>query len=362
MTQWFKNSVASISSDSIEKARYHQSLLTKPPGALGRLEIIAEQFSGWQGTQHPVLDHINIAVFAGDHGVCQQGVSAFPQAVTEQMVINFLEGGAAISVLSTELGANFSVINMGIVSPLSADYHQHPHLINYDVAAGTADFSSKPAMTEEQVAKSLIAGQKYVDSLPITHLFIGGEMGIGNTTSASAIYAAMLSLTAEEVTGPGTGVSGESLLRKQQVIEKALLLHQDYLKDPYQVLRCLGGLEIAGLVGAYIAAAQRGIPILVDGFICTAAALIATGLNAGVSDWLLYSHQSAEPAHKLALQRLNVEPLLSLDMRLGEGSGAALALPILRCALALHNRMSTFQQAGVTNKQEAIDEVNDYDD
>lgn len=348
MTIWFENAVQAIDTASAQAATAYQATLTKPLGSLGRLERIAEQFAGWQASVNPVVDNINIAVFAGDHGVCQQGVSAFPQAVTSQMVTNFLDGGAAISVLSRELKAHLQIINMGIATALPEAYQYHQQWVDCAIAPGTKDFSMETAMTQEQLELALAAGQAYVSSLKNTHLFVGGEMGIGNTSAASAIYASLLSLSPERVVGPGTGVDEKGLARKQDVIKRALRLHSQYLGNPYEVLRCLGGFEIAGLVGAYIACAQIGIPVLVDGFICTAAALIATRLNPGVQDWLLFSHQSAEPAHGLALKEMAVSPLLQLDMRLGEGSGATVAAFIIKSALALHNQMATFEQAGVS--------------
>jgi nicotinate-nucleotide--dimethylbenzimidazole phosphoribosyltransferase len=337
-----------IDATSMAAARQHQGILTKPSGSLGRLEIIAEQFAGWQSSPHPVLDSVKVVVFAGDHGVCQQQVSAFPQAVTTQMVVNFLEGGAAISVLSNSIGADLVVCNMGTVTPLPAAYLTHPRLVQRQIAAGTADFSQQAAMTEEQVKAALAAGKAMAESVD-SQLFIGGEMGIGNTTSASAIYAALLSLSPEAVVGSGTGIDAAGIQRKQSVIATALSLHKGNLNDPYQVLRCVGGLEIAALVGSYITCAQRGVPVLVDGFICTAAALVAVRINPSVQQWLLFSHQSAEFAHASALESLGVEPLLNLGLRLGEGSGAALAVPMLRSALDLHNQMATFVQAGVSS-------------
>ncbi len=347
MKQWFEKPVQTIDHQHIENARRHQSTLTKPIGSLGRLEEIAEVFCGWQSKISPRIEKVCVAVFAADHGVCQQGVSAFPQTVTTQMIANFLEGGAAISVLSRELDADFSVINVGTATPLPDGYTSHKQLINAGIAPGTADFSTEAAMTNEQLEKALRLGQEQVENIE-TNLFIGGEMGIGNTTSASAIYAALLPLPPEHAVGPGTGVDSRGLLRKQEVIAQSLDLHRQFLNDPYQVLRCLGGLEIAALVGSYIACAQKGVPVLVDGFICTAAALLAVELNPGVRDWLLFSHQSAEPAHHLALEKLNAKPLLQLEMRLGEGSGAAVAVPLLNAALVLHNKMATFSQAGVS--------------
>jgi nicotinate-nucleotide--dimethylbenzimidazole phosphoribosyltransferase len=355
MSKWIFEAAKPIDYKAVELAKKHQQKLTKPLGSLGCLEILAEKFAGWQSTLHPVLDQIHVGVFAADHGVCQQNISAFPQEVTVQMIANFLEGGAAISVLSKQLGASLTVCHLGTVANLPEKYNKHPQLIMNSIAAGTADFSKQEAMTEDQLKKALAAGRELVEQKTSTckestplHLFIGGEMGIGNTSSASAIYAAQLDLVAAEVVGPGTGIDQDGLLRKQRVIEAALELHHGHLADSYATLRCLGGFEIAALVGSYIYCAQVGIPVLVDGFICTAAALIAVKLNSSVKDWLLFSHHSAEPAHGLALDALSANVLLDLGLRLGEGSGAALAVPLLQSALALHNNMATFEQAGVS--------------
>jgi nicotinate-nucleotide--dimethylbenzimidazole phosphoribosyltransferase len=347
---WIKETAKKINHDSIVAAKQHQSILTKPMGSLGRLEQLAEQFAGWQGVTHPRLEKINVVVFAGDHGVCQQQVSAFPQAVTTQMMMNFLNGGAAISVLAQAIGADFTVCNLGTVSPLPEEFLDHPRLIQKNITAGTADFSQGAAMSNEELIAALNSGRDMVETID-TDLFIGGEMGIGNTTSASAIYSALLAMSPKQVVGAGTGVDEAGMERKQQVISTALALHQSQLNDPYQVLRCLGGLEIAALVGSYIRCAQKGIPVLVDGFICTAAALLACRLNPSVQRWLLYSHQSAEAAHGIALHALAAEPLLQLGLRLGEGSGAAVAVPIIQAALNLHNQMATFTQAGVSTRE-----------
>jgi nicotinate-nucleotide--dimethylbenzimidazole phosphoribosyltransferase len=346
-----KKSAKKIDQKSLIEAQRYQSTLTKPVGSLGRLETLAEKFAGWQGTAHPTLQTISVKVFAGDHGVCQQQVSAFPQAVTTQMIVNFLAGGAAISVLSQHVGAEFSVCHLGTVTDIPDAYICHPQLQQYNIARGTADLSQQAAMTEHELQAAILVGYNVAESLD-TQLFIGGEMGIGNTTSASAIYAALLGLSPEAVVGAGTGVDAKGIQRKQQVIATALALHHAQLNSPYQVLRCLGGLEIAALVGCYIRCAQKGIPVLVDGVICTAAALVAIKINPSVQDWFLFSHQSAEPAHQLALQSLNEKPLLDLSMRLGEGSGAMVAVPLLQMALQLHNTMATFSQAGVSASEE----------
>lgn len=315
------------------EAEARQAVLTKPAGSLGRLETVACDFAAWQGTALPTLDAVTIRIFAADHGVAATGVSAYPQAVTQQMVFNFEAGGAAISVLADEIGADFGVVNLGTVEPTGDMTHW--------LAAGTADFTREPAMTHDQLAGALTSGATQASG----QLFIGGEMGIGNTTSASAIIAALVELDPAAAVGPGTGVDGEALRHKISVVSAGLERHP--AREPLDVLRCLGGFEIAALTGAYIAAAQRGIPSLVDGFICTAAALVACRINPTVRPWLMFGHRSAEPGHAAVLADLAAEPLLDLGLRLGEGSGAALAVSLLRSALALHSGMATFEQAAV---------------
>ena len=342
---WYEHAATSPDSASLLAAQAHQSILTKPSGALGVLETVAEQFAAWQGKVNPQLDNVAVRIFAGDHGVCAQGVSAFPQEVTVQMIANFCAGGAAISVLSAEAGADLSVINMGVANPLMSS----DGVIDVQLMAGTHDFTEQPAMTMDIVFSAMAAGAAQVPSN--AQLCIGGEMGIGNTTSASAIYCALLSVDPVITVGPGAGVDERGVHKKQAVIAKALALHSAHLDNPLAILRCLGGLEIAALTGFYIASAQAGIPALVDGSISTAAALLACRINPSVRAWLLFAHESAEPAHKIALNVLDATPLLNLGMRLGEGSGAALAVGLLRSALALHNNMATFEQAGVSSAQ-----------
>lgn len=343
-SHWFYEPVKKLDGDALKKAEAHQASLTKPPGSLGELENIAIKFAAWQGRVKPELDRIGICVFAADHGICAKGISAFPQAVTVQMVANFVAGGAAISVLAKALNADFSVVNTGVAHPLLAD----DGVINAAVAAGTADFSEAAAMSPEQCLQALNTGKKQVVDTD-WQLFIGGEMGIGNTTSATALYCALLGLSSRKAAGPGTGISSQGITLKAQLINDALERHVNKGTTALQVLQTMGGFEIAALVGAYIACAQQGIPVLVDGFICTAAALIAIKLNPDVQKWMLFAHKSAEPAHIQALDYLNVRPLLDLSMRLGEGSGAAVALPIVKSALQLHNHMATFTQANVSN-------------
>jgi len=341
-TEWYLNPAKSISQPDVDRARSRQLRLTKPPGSLGRLEDIAVSFCGWQTSQNPECENIQVVVFAADHGVCQQGVSAFPQKVTSQMVQNFTGGGAAISVLAKQLKADFNVVNLGLINGIK----DCSKLINTPLMPGTKDFTLEPAMPRDTLVKALEIGRNTVNSR--TQLFIGGDMGIGNTTSASAIYSAVLKQPPENTVGPGTGVDKSGMSIKRSALYRAFNLHQENLDGPMNVLQRVGGLEIAGLVGAYIACAQAGVPILVDGFITTAAALLTVQINPSSKDWMIFAHKSAEPAHALALESLNVTPLLDLGMRLGEGSGAAVAAPLVLSALELHNNMATFDNAGVS--------------
>ncbi len=344
MTSWYQTEITPPCEKSRQAARSHQATLTKPPGSLGRLEDIAEQFAAWQGQVKPQLSNIAVRVFAADHGISAQGVSAFPAEVTVQMVQNFLAGGAAISVLANQINADFAVVNMGCFS----DIAPAPRLLNVNIAPGTADFSKTAAMTESQMFTCLDAGKAQADQCE-AQLFIGGEMGIANTTSAAAILAALTGLRASEVVGRGTGVSDAGLAHKTRVIEDALTRHGALLNHWQGVLQAVGGYEIVALAGAYIRCAQRGMPCLIDGFIATVAALVASKINAGVTPWLLAAHRSAEAGHGKALDALGLQPLLSLHMRLGEGSGAAAAVPIIQSALHLHNTMATFAEAGVAD-------------
>lgn len=326
-----------------ERARRRQRELTKPPGALGRLETLAETLCALQRRDRPRLDAVQITVFAADHGVVAEGVSAFPQAVTAEMVRNFARGGAAVSVLARTWGARLNVVNLGTVEPLEP----LPGVVDARIAAGTANLAAAPAMTDAQCAAAMTAGREAVRSGDTLDLFIGGEMGIGNTTAATAVACALLDLPARALTGPGTGLDAAGVSHKASVIERALARHGGDL-SPWAVLCNLGGLELAGLAGAYLTCAEYGIPCLIDGFIATSAALAAVRLNPGLRPWLLFAHGSAEPGHHRLLTALEATPLIDLGLRLGEGSGAAIALPLLKAALALHNGMATFTEAGVS--------------
>lgn len=342
---WLEHPPASPDGAAASAARKRQSQLTKPPGSLGRLEEVAVRLARLQGSTRPGAERIHIAVFAADHGVAAEGVSAFPQSVTAAMVRNFAAGGAAISVLAREIEASLEVINLGTVDDPGA----LPGVYDLRLAAGTGNFTTGPAMTREQLFRALNAGRHSAERarLEDSQLFIGGEMGIGNTTSATAIAAALLGRSAAELVGPGTGLDEAGVTHKAEVIDRALAFHAAHLGEPLEVLRRLGGFEIAGLAGAYIACAQMGLPVLVDGFIATAAALAAERLRPGAAEWFLLSHASAEPGHAALCEALGTTPLLELGMRLGEGSGAAVAVPLLRLACALHNEMATFEEAGI---------------
>ena len=338
---WLMHPIQHPDRVAAEEAARRQETLTKPPGSLGELETLAIRLAGLQRRSRPVVERITIAVFAGDHGVAANGVSAFPQAVTAEMVRNFARGGAAISVLARQLGATLEVIDLGTVGDTS-DVEGITHI---GLGAGAADFTVAPAMTTAQRDAALDAGRAAVGD---ADLFIGGEMGIGNTTAAAAVACALLQLPPSRLAGPGTGVDAEGVRRKAEIISKGLARHDIRPDAPFAALRCLGGFEIAALVGAYIAAGQRGVPVLVDGFISSVAALVAVRLRPELAPWLIYSHRSAEPGHALVLEALEAAPLLDLGMRLGEGSGAAVAVSLLRQACALHNEMATFAEAAVS--------------
>jgi nicotinate-nucleotide--dimethylbenzimidazole phosphoribosyltransferase len=346
VTTWLQKDAPSISAGATAQATARQSQLTKPPGSLGRLEEVALRLAGLQDTDRPVLDRLRIVVFAADHGVVQEQVSAYPQSVTLEMVRNFARGGAAISVLSKQLGACLEVVNVGTVQ----DIEEIPGVISQRVAPGTANFCHTAAMTSTQLEEALAVGRAAAMRAIAerAQLYIGGEMGIGNSTSASALSCALLGLPAEQLTGSGTGLDRDGVVRKILVIERALALHRSANVNPFDALRCLGGLEIAALVASYISCAQHRLPVLVDGFIAGVAALIAVRINPSVAPWFIYSHLSAEPAHAHVLQALNQTPLMALDMRLGEASGAAVVVPLLRLACALHNNMATFVEAQVS--------------
>ena len=310
---------------AVDGARARNGQLTKPPCALGRLEDLAIWYAGWRGTARPVLERPQILIFAGNHGVAARGVSAFPPDVTVQMVANFRAGGAAINQLARAFGATMAVHALELDRP-------------------TADFTTGPAMTEADVLAALNTGWNAVD--PEADLLVTGEMGIGNTTSAAAIALALYGGQAEDWVGRGTGVDDAGLARKAGVVADGVARHAS--RDPLEVLRCLGGREIAAMAGAMARARVLRIPLILDGFIACAAAAVLHATAPGALDHAVAGHRSAEGAHGALLARLGKEPLLSLSLRLGEGSGAATAIGILKAAVACHSGMATFAEAGVS--------------
>jgi nicotinate-nucleotide--dimethylbenzimidazole phosphoribosyltransferase len=347
---WISNPVKRLDDRVLTAALKRQAQLTKPTVSLGRLEELAVRLAAMQGNERPVLDRIRIVVFAGDHGIAEEGVSCFPQSVTTEMLRNFAAGGAAISVLARALGADQEVVDVGCAT----DPGPIDGVISQRAGNGTANFRKAPAMDERQLSYALTVGYNAAWRAAEAgyQLFIGGEMGIANTSSATALACALLGQPAALIVGPGTGLSREGVARKAAVIQEALALHGDMTNDPWKAMLCVGGYEIAALVGAYIRCAQLGVTVLVDGFIATTAALVANHMNAAVAPWLIYAHRPAEPGFQKIINALDTEPLLDLGMCLGEGSGAAMAVPVLRLALNLHNEMATFQQAAVCEQHD----------
>ncbi len=347
MTDWCFAPCREPDASAEAAARARQDQLTKPRGALGELEALAIRLAGLQGRAQPAIEQVAIALFAGDHGVVAEGVSAYPQAVTGQMLANFVAGGAAISVLARQLGARLEVIDLGLAHPV-----QLAGVRSLDLGPGTANFAVAPAMTAEQCAQALAAGREALQRAAAdgAQLFIGGEMGIGNTTAASALASQLLERAPADLAGRGTGLDDAGVQRKAAVLAPALALHGAHCHSPLETLRRLGGFEIAALAGSYLACAQQGVPALVDGFICSVAALVAVRLNPACQPWLLFGHRSAEAGHSAVLAALDARPLLDLGLRLGEGSGAALAVPLLQQACALHAGMATFAEAAVSER------------
>lgn len=321
--------------------------LTKPVGSLGRLESIAARLCAIQETLTPRAAPRRIVVFAADHGVTEEGVSAYPSTVTGQMVGNFLRGGAAVNVLSRIAGCDVSVVDVGVATAIDITGHEAAFVARR-VRPGTGNMTRGPAMSDEECASALAVGLDVAEQAASEGvvLIACGEMGIGNTTAASAITAAMLGLAAAEVTGVGAGIDATMLARKVGVVTRALEANQPG-GDPLAVLGAVGGLEIAAMVGAYLGAARHRIAIVGDGFIATAAAVVAAALCPAFLDYWFAGHRSSEPGHAYQLEFLRQRPLLDLEMRLGEGTGAALAIPIIAAAAAVMNEMATFDSAGV---------------
>jgi nicotinate-nucleotide--dimethylbenzimidazole phosphoribosyltransferase len=347
LPDWVYQKCQDISVAHREAASHRQSELTKPAGALGRLEAVAIELAGLQHTERPRAARVPIIVFAGDHGVAAQGVSAYPQAVTIAMMANFAAGGAAISVLARQLGSRLEVVDAGTLAEAPM-----PGIVSDKPRRSTRDFSREPALDASDLAFAFDCGKRAVARAAASEpdLLILGEMGIGNTTSAAAIASALLKTGAEAVTGRGTGLDAAGRERKARLIDAAIVRHAISGAAPEQIMCSVGGLEIAAIAGAIITAAQGRTPVLVDGFIVSVAALAAVRLNPSCRPYLIFAHRSSEQGHRRVLEALEARPLLDLDLRLGEGSGAALALPILRLACALHGQMATFAEAAVPDR------------
>lgn len=337
-----------LDQEAMTSARTRQDLLTKPQGSLGRLEDLSVQMAGITGQVRPHIEHKVVAVMAGDHGVVAEGVSAFPQEVTPQMVLNFLYGGAAINVLSKHVGARVVIVDMGVASPMDA----HPQLISRKVALGTGNIAQGPAMMRAQAVESILSGVEIVEAEIAQGLDIlaTGDMGIGNTTPSAAIACVVTGKSASEIVGRGTGVDDEGLYRKILAVEDALMINQPDLKDGLDILAKVGGFEIGGLAGAILGAAANRRPVVIDGFISTAAAIIAATIAPQVKDYLIAAHCSQELGHRLMMEWLGVEPLLDMRMRLGEGTGAALAMSLVEASCKVLDEMATFDEAGVSEK------------
>lgn len=351
MRDWMveAQSVAELDSSWKEKARRRLKEQTRPEGSLGLLEDLVERFVAIQKRERPGADRKRILIFAADHGVAEEGVSLFPREVTRAMVLNFLNGGATINALARHIGAEVLVIDVGV----DADFENDPRMIHAKIAGGTKNMTREAAMTRAELEQALAVGWDLVhqaknDGIELLGL---GEMGIGNTTAASAVIAALLKCPVDLVTDRGTGLGDPALAHKIEVIQKAHARHSKFLSDPLSVLQCVGGFEIAGMTGAILAASRLGLPVVIDGWIVSAAALAAVRMNSLITDYLFFAHQSRERGHRLLLEALNARPVLDLSLRLGEASGAALTMGLLAAGVRIYNEVATFAEAGVANKK-----------
>jgi nicotinate-nucleotide--dimethylbenzimidazole phosphoribosyltransferase len=337
-----------IDPDLLKQAQARLDNKTKPLGSLGRLEEFARRFVAITGTLDPDTEKKVIFTFAADHGVVEEGVSAYPKEVTPQMVFNFLRGGAGINVLARHGGVDVRVVDMGV----DFDFGALPGLIDRKVARGTRNFAAGPAMTRQEAIAALEAGIALANGCRDEGVAMAGtgEMGIGNTTAASTIIAAVSGMPVEQVTSRGTGINDAALANKIRVIEKGLAINKPDPTDPLDVLTKVGGLEIAGIAGLIIGCAANRIPVVVDGFISTAGAVIAAGMHPSIREYLFAAHESVEIGHRFMLDRLGAEPILDLKMRLGEGTGAALAMGLIEAGVKILKEMATFGEAGVSEQ------------
>lgn len=331
-----------------ERAQQRLDNLTKPPGSLGRLEEFARRLVAIYNTEMPEIPQKVVFTFAGDHGVAEEGVSAFPQEVTAQMVLNFINGGAGINVLARHAGADVVVIDIGV----NFDFDDLEGLVKRKVVHGTKNIAIGPAMTRDEAVRCIEVGMELAREYANKgyRLFATGEMGIANTTPSSAIAAVITGKTAEEVTGKGTGIGEIALNNKVRVIAKAISINRPDPRDGLDVLAKIGGAEIGGIAGLCLGAAEKGIPVVTDGFISTAGALIAYTLNPDVADYLFAAHTSVEKGHQAMLAHMKLRPILNLDLRLGEGTGAALAMTVIDAGLKIYREMATYSEAGISDQ------------
>ena len=338
-----------LDKEAMEAARARQNQLTKPRGSLGRLEEIGVHMAGITGSAKPVIRNKVITTMAGDHGVVAEGVSAYPSEVTAQMVLNFLHGGAAINVLGSQLGARVVVADLGV----KAEFNAHPRLVNKKIARGTGNIAREPAMSSPQARQALEAGIAIVDNEARQGLdiLVPGDMGIGNTTPSAAIAAVFTGAEPDQVVGRGTGVDDRGMQRKRAAVQSALEVNQPDPENGLDVLAKVGGFEIGGLTGAILRAASLRVPVVIDGYISTAAAMLAVSLAPETRHYLFSAHRSQELGHQLMLDWLELDPLLDLNLRLGEGTGAALAVHLIEAACRIQSDMATFQEAGVSDKE-----------
>jgi nicotinate-nucleotide--dimethylbenzimidazole phosphoribosyltransferase len=341
--------IQGLNETTMAAAKARQDTLTKPPGSLGRLEELSIQLAGIAGKEIPTIKDKVIITMAGDHGVVAEGVSAFPQEVTPQMVLNFLHGGAAINVLARHVGARITIVDMGV----AADMQPHPLLVVKKIAHGTANMTKGPAMTREQAEQAILAGVEVVEAEIAKGLDIvgTGDMGIGNTTPSAAIAATLTGIEPAKLAGRGTGVDDAGLKRKIDAIERALAVNQPDPKDGLDVLAKVGGFEIGGLAGVILGAAAHRKPVMMDGFISTAAAMIAVTIAPAARPYLISAHRSQEYGHSQMVEWLGLKPLVDLDFRLGEGTGAALGISFAEAACKILAEMATFAEAGVSDKE-----------
>ena len=342
-----ENVIVNMDSSLEKEIINHLNDLTKPQGSLGLLETLALKYCLCRNEINASIDHLEVYTFAGDHGIKEEKISPFPQEVTQQMVLNMAEGGAAVSVMCNKSGYDYKVVDMGV----HGIFPEIPNLIKCKVREGTRNFSKEPAMTDSECNGAFESGYDigYASSADLVGM---GEMGIGNTSSASAIYSLILDVSPDETVGMGTGATGEMLKLKKDAVAKGVRLHKSQInKSPYETLKCVGGFEIAGMCGFIFGSAENRIPVVIDGFIASAAALIAMRMNPDIKKYLFFAHKSSEKFHSDFLRNEGIRPILDLDLRLGEGTGSVLAMQIIQQAMECYTNMATFSGANVSEKE-----------